>query len=219
MPAHLFLSSEMLQEQVHAAVGVLRSGGVVAIPTDTLYGLAACALDERAVRRIFQVKGRPEGMALPLLVADVGDMDRYAMDVPEIARALAERFWPGALTLVLKKAPFIPDVVTGGKPTVGLRVPDHWVPRAIVRELGAPITGTSANLSGMPGLTTAQAVREQLGGQVDLVVDGGEAPGGVPSTVLDVTATPPRVLRQGAVSAAEIEAVCQTLLAHTRDVP
>ncbi len=215
MPAHLFPSSEMLQEQVRAAVRVLRSGGVVAIPTDTLYGLAACALDEQAVRRIFRLKGRPEGMALPLLVADAGDLDRYAMDVPEIARALAERFWPGALTLVLRKASIIPDVVTGGKPTVGLRVPDHWVPRAIVRELGAPITGTSANLSGMPGLTTAQAVREQLGGQVDLVVDGGEAPGGVPSTVLDVTASPPRVLRQGAVPAAEIAAVCQTLLAHT----
>ncbi len=215
MPAHLFPSSEMLQEQVRAAVRVLRSGGVVAIPTDTLYGLAACALDEQAVRRIFRLKGRPEGMALPLLVAYAGDLDRYSMDVPEIARALAERFWPGALTLVLRKASIIPDVVTGGKPTVGLRVPDHWVPRAIVRELGAPITGTSANLSGMPGLTTAQAVREQLGGQVDLVVDGGEAPGGVPSTVLDVTASPPRVLRQGAVPAAEIAAVCQTLLAHT----
>lgn len=219
MPAHLFPSSEMLQEQVHAAVRVLRRGGVVAIPTDTLYGLAACALDEQAVRRIFRLKGRPEGMALPLLVADAGDLDRYATDAPEIARALAERFWPGALTLVLKKAPIIPDVVTGGKPTVGLRVPDHWVPRAIVRELGAPITGTSANLSGMPGLTTAQAVREQLGDRVDLVLDGGEAPGGVPSTVLDLTATPPRVLRQGAVSAAEIEAVCNITLAQARDLP
>ena len=140
-----------LENDVRPAVDILKSGGVVAIPTDTLYGLAACALDRTAVERVFRLKGRSQGVPLPLLLAEPEDIFRYAVDIPEAARALMERFWPGPLTLVFKKAASISDVVSGGHDTVALRVPDHVVPRAIVRGLGAPITGTSANRTGGPG--------------------------------------------------------------------
>lgn len=199
---------EALQGQVESAIGLLKKGRVVAIPTDTLYGLAALAFDKRAVERVFRLKGRPKGMALPLLLAEADDILKCATDVPEVAWELTTRFWPGALTLVLKKAHAVPAAVTGGQGTVALRVPDHWVPRFLAGELGAPITGTSANRSGSPGLTTAQAVRAEFGKEIDLVIDGGVAPGGLASTVLDLTGPRPRLLRQGAVSQGEIEAIC-----------
>lgn len=202
-----FSRYEAIEDQIESAVRVIQSGGVIAIPTDTLYGLAACAFDVAAVERVFQLKGRPAGMALPLLLADADDTLKCAVDVPEVAWKLAERFWPGALTLVLKKASIVPDTVTAGMDTVALRVPDHHVPRAIARKLKAPITGTSANLSGSSGLTTAQAVREAFGSKLDLIVDAGETQGSVASTVLDLTGKRPRILRQGAISPDEIEAV------------
>ena len=134
--------------QATDAVSVLRRGGVVAVPTDTLYGLAVSALDVAAVERLFRIKGRPESRAMPLLLADAADIDRYAAEVPQVAWALAEAFFPGALTLVLRRGDVVPEAVTGGLDTVAVRVPDHPVPRTIVRELGAPITGTSANRTG-----------------------------------------------------------------------
>ena len=201
-------SAEALQGQVHAAVEVLRRGGVVAIPTDTLYGLAACALDEAAVRRTFQLKRRPEGLPVPLLIAEIEDVSRWARNVPEIGWLLAGRFWPGALTIVLQRSKTVPAVVCGGKETVGLRVPDHWVPRAIVRQLGAPITGTSANRSGEPGFASARAVRDEFGQEIDMVVEAVEGPRGTPSTVLDLSEGRPRILRHGAVSRREIEEAC-----------
>ena len=197
-----------LRSQVEAAISVLMDGGVIAVPTDTLYGLAASAFDEAAVDRLFRIKGRPKSMALPLLLADPADMTAYAVDSPEVALRLAETFFPGPLTLVLRKGSNVPDVVTGGAPTVAVRVPDHWVPRAVVRGLGAPITGTSANRTGMPGLTTAEAVRQQLGDEIDYVVDGGRCPLGTPSTVLDVTGPAPIIVREGAVSRRRIEEIC-----------
>jgi L-threonylcarbamoyladenylate synthase len=203
-----FRPHKALQEQVNTAVSILRGGGVVAIPTDTLYGLAAHALNNAAVERVFQLKGRPKGMALPLLLAEPEEVSRYAVDVPEVAWALAERFWPGALTLVLKKADIVSDLVSGGMDTVALRVPDHWVPRYIIRDLGAAITGTSANLSGRPSLMTAQAVRDEFGDKLDMVIDVGQATGGVASTVLDLTGERPRILRQGSVSLGQIEETC-----------
>jgi len=190
-----------LQQQVEAALSVLRREGVVAYPTDTLYGLGANAFSLRAVRRVFETKGRRADMALPLLLADASDVDRVAIDIPPLARALAERFWPGPLTLVLRRASTIPDLVTGGRGTVAVRVPDHPVPRALARGLGAPITGTSANPSGGPDPRTAEDVRRGLGALVDYVIDGGPAPVGRPSTVLDLTGPEPRVLRQGALDA------------------
>ena len=195
-------------KQIETAINTLRDGGVVAIPTDTLYGLAACAFDETAVAKVFELKGRPAGMALPLLLADVEDAHKCAVDLPPTFERLAARFWPGALTLIARKSDAVPYAVTAGMDTVGLRVPDHPLARSVARLLGAPITGTSANRSGMPGLTTAQAVRDEFGDAIEYVLDGGDAPGGVASTVLDLSGDTPRILRQGAIGRDEIEAVC-----------
>lgn len=195
-------------KQIETAINTLRSGGVVAIPTDTLYGLAACAFDETAVAKVFELKGRPAGMALPLLLADAGDAHKCAVDLPPAFERLAARFWPGALTLIARKSDAVPYAVTAGMDTVGLRAPDHPVARSVARLLGAPITGTSANRSGMPGLTTAQAVRDEFGDAIGFVLDGGDAPGGVASTVLDLSCDTPRILRQGAIGRDAIEAAC-----------
>lgn len=195
-------------KQIETAINTLRDGGVVAIPTDTLYGLAACAFDETAVAKVFELKGRPAGMALPLLLADAADAHRCAVDLPPIFERLAARFWPGALTLIARKSDAVPYAVTAGMDTVGLRVPDHPLARSVARLLGAPITGTSANRSGMPGLTTAQAVRDEFGDAIGFVLDGGAAPGGVASTVLDLSGDTPRILRQGAIGRDAIEAAC-----------
>ena len=201
-------SAEALQDQIQTAVHILKNGGVVAVPTDTLYGLAACAFEEMAIERVFRLKGRPRGMPLPLLLAEADDISRWAADVPKVARDLARHFWPGALTLVLRRGDMIPHVLCGEAGTAGLRVPDHWVPRSIAQMLGTPITGTSANRSGKPGLTTAKAVRAEFGDEIDMVIDGEETPGGPSSTVLDLTRGQPRILRHGAVSQREIEEVC-----------
>ena len=181
---------------------------MISVPTDTLYGLAASALDGPAVERIYRIKARPRQMALPLLLAEPSEMERYATDVPDVAWRLAERFFPGALTLVLRGSGAVSPAVTAGLDTIALRVPDHWLPRAIVRELGAPITGTSANRSGKPGATTAGAVREQLGGDVDYVVEGGQSPEGSASTVLDLSGPSLVILREGALRRRDIEGVC-----------
>ena len=197
---------DALQRQIETAVDVLANGGVVGIPTDTLYGLAACAFNESAVLKVFELKGRPDGMALPLLLSEAEDAKKCAEEVPLDAITLAEHFWPGALTLVLRKGAEVPYAVTAGLDTVALRVPDHPVPRAVSRALGAPITGTSANLSGRPGLTSAAAVRAEFGDAIDFVLDWGDAPGGVASTILDLCGGEMRVLREGAVSQEDIDA-------------
>ena len=198
----------------------MKRGGVAGIPTDTLYGLAACVFDLNAVARIFDLKGRPADMPIPVLLADVGDLRRCVMgDVSDTVLRLAERFWPGALTMVLNRSAAIPDIVSAGGDTVALRVPDHPVPRQLAEGLGAPITGTSANRSGEPGLTSADAVRDVFRDELDLVVDAGEVLGGVQSTVLDLSRDTPAILRQGAISRAEIEdALGETLTRKTGPV-
>ncbi|MSQ13932.1 MAG: threonylcarbamoyl-AMP synthase [Dehalococcoidia bacterium] len=190
------------------AVDLLREGGVVAYPTDTLYGLGADAFNEAAVERVFVIKGRPHGMPLPLLLADADALAQVASEVPPLARVLAERFWPGALTLVIPRSAKVPELVSGRGWKVGVRVPDHPVPRELARRLGAPITGTSANKSGGPDPRTAADVRSQLGEMVDLVIEGGGLPAGQPSTVLDLTGPSPRIVRAGAISKEALEAAC-----------
>ena len=206
--ASLHHAPEAPQRQLESAARILRGGGVIAIPTDTLYGLAADSLNERAVRRVFRLKGRPSGMALPLLMADTADLAHWTLDVPDAAWALAQRFWPGALTLVLRKANTIPDVVSGGMDTIALRVPAHEVPRAIAAALGRPITGTSANRTGRPGMTSADDVRRELADDLDLLVEGECAQGALASTVLALTGARPTILRAGAVTREAIEEVC-----------
>ncbi len=203
-------------QQVREAVKVLRRGGVVAFPTDTLYGLGAWAFSREGVERIFVIKGRPSSMALPLLLAEASQLAEVAAEVPDVAWTLVRRFWPGALTLVLRKAPSIPDLVTGGEPTVAVRIPDHPVARELVRLLGAPITGTSANRTGAPPARTAQEVVQQLGDAVDLVVDGGECPLGSPSTVVDCSQRSWRILREGAISREALEEVLGAPFTATR---
>lgn len=188
-----------LTSQIDKAVDILKTGGIVAYPTDTVYGLGADAFNADAVAKIYRVKKRSRDMPLPLLIADAGQVALVAGAVSHYAHVLMERFWPGGLTLVLFKAASLPYIVTVGSDKVAVRVPDHIVPLAIIRKLGKPIIGTSANVSNKPSPVTAQGVEEQLDGQVDLIIDGGRCPGGVESTVVDVTGDVPVVLRRGIV--------------------
>lgn len=180
------------------AAAVLRGGGLVAFPTETFYGLGAAALDPRAVRRVFALKGRPETKPLLVLVDSLQMAERIATLTPA-ARALAARHWPGALTLVVQARAGVPREVTAGTGTIGVRVSSHEVARGLVSALGAPVTAPSANPSGLEPPTTAAGVLAHFKDEIELVLDGGATPGGVPSTVLDATVEPPRILRQGAV--------------------
>ena len=168
-----------LEKQIKKAISILKKGGVVAYPTDTVYGLGACMTDTAAVDRIFQVKGRPKGMALPVLLADKVQMESIVTSVPLSALRLADEFFPGALTIILPKSDIVPDIITGGGRTVAFRIPDHPVPLALIKGLGKPIVGTSANLSGQPSALTAGEVQAQIGDKIDMVIDGGSCPGGI----------------------------------------
>lgn len=203
---------EALQGQIRAAADALRKGGVIAIPTDTLYGLAASVFNGPAVRHIYRLKGRPDDSPLPVLIDSIERVSQCAVGVSDTAWRLMEKFWPGALTIVLRRTPKMSTVVSGGQDSVALRIPDHPVPRAIVGELDAPITGTSANRTGGHGLTTAQAVKFEFGSEIDLVVEG-QAVAGFPSTVIDLTETNPSVLRVGALCTSDIEEFLQVSLA------
>jgi len=201
-----------IQEQIERGISVLRQGGLVAFPTDTVYGLGACASLRQAVERVYRVKRRPRNMAFPLLLAHTSQIGEVADSVPQIAWLLVRNFLPGALTLVLHKSSSVPDVITGGGITVAVRIPAHPVPVALAEGLGAPIVGTSANLSGKPSALTADEVYSQLGDKIDLVIDGGRCPGGRESTVVDVTGEVPVVLREGAISREELERVCGNIV-------
>src|SRR5437763_8542920 len=192
---------------IASAADVLRSGGLVAFPTETVYGLGANALDADAVGRIFAAKGRPAANPIIVHVADAAGVGAVVADWPDAAARLAERFWPGPLTLVLPKRDAVPDVVTAGGPTVAVRVPAHPVAHALLRAAGVPVAAPSANRSSELSPTTAGHVLHGLGGRIDLILDAGPCPGGIESTVLDVTNDPPRLLRPGLVTPAQIEAV------------
>jgi L-threonylcarbamoyladenylate synthase len=197
-----------VQQQVEAGIFILKQGGIVAFPTDTVYGLGACASIPQAVERIYQVKERPRNMALPLLLAHISQISEVAEFVPQVAWLLADKFLPGALTIVLYKAKSVPDIITAGGKTVAIRVPAYPVPVALAQGLGVPIVGTSANLSGKPSALTAGEVHSQFGDKLDLVINGGRCPGGRESTIVDVTGEVPVVLREGAVSREELQRVC-----------
>lgn len=192
------------KEAIDAAARVLAEGGLVAFPTDTVYGVGAHAFQPDAVERIYVAKIRPRDKAIPILLAQPDDLVLVAEGITEAAWLLAERFWPGGLTLVLPKKTSVPDVVSAGGPTVAVRAPDHPVPLALIAALGVPLAATSANLSGHPSPVTAPEVVAELGGRIELILDGGQCPGGVPSTVLDLTTDPPAILRAGVIAAKEI---------------
>jgi L-threonylcarbamoyladenylate synthase len=182
------------------AVEVLRGGGVIAFPTDTVYGVGAHGLLNDAVERLYAVKGRPAEKAIPLLLASAAEVESVARDISPAARALMRRFWPGALSIILKKQPHLPPAVSSTD-TVAVRVPAHPVVHDLIRALGAPLAATSANRSGEPELLDAQAIAGVLGGALDLILDGGRCSGGVPSTVVDASGATLRVLRVGSIAA------------------
>jgi len=203
--------SAILCEQVEQAIEILKKDGVVAYPTDTVYGLGASIASAKGVERVYVVKSRPREMAFPLLVASVEQMDSLAGGVAPAARCLIEAFLPGALTLVFKAASSVPGYLKTKEGTVALRIPAHPVPIALIEGVGAPIVGTSANLSGCPSTLTAEEVGSQLNGRADLIIDGGRCPG-TESTIVDVTGVVPVILRAGAISKAEIEKACGRVL-------
>ena len=196
------------KKQIEQAVVVLKKDGVVAYPTDTVYGLGAAMNNLNAVERIFEVKGRPKGMALPLLAADREQIRKIAKNIPETAWQLIDKFMPGGLTIILQKADNVADIITGGSKTIGVRIPNHPIPIALIKGLGQPIVGTSANLSGQPSALTAEEVARQIGDRVDMIIDGGRSPGGVESTVVNLSGEKPKIIRVGAISPEEIKLIC-----------
>lgn len=199
-PAALALAAEMLLQ-----------GQVVVFPTDTVYGIGAHAFRPEAVARIFAVKERPARMPIPLLLPDPAAMEIVCIDIPDVAWEIADHFWPGGLSLVLRRAPTVPDAVTAGGPTVAVRVPDHSDIREICRRLGAPLAATSANRHGQPPSVSADEAEAALGADIPLLLDGGTCPGGMASTVLDLTVSPPAILRTGPVRAEALYAVLSNI--------
>ena len=194
-----------VEEKISAAAKILQEGGLIGLPTETVYGLAANGLNEEAVKRIFVAKGRPQDNPLILHVTGPQWLPRYCEDIPPLAYVLARKFWPGPLTMILKRKAIVPDVTTAGLDTVGVRCPNHPVTLAILREAGVPVAAPSANASGRPSCTSAQDVLEDMDGKIDGVVDGGPCTVGVESTILDLTVTPPRLLRPGGLSLEALE--------------
>jgi L-threonylcarbamoyladenylate synthase len=199
---------ELFQKAVQRASELLRAGEVVALPTETVYGLAANALDENAVAKIFQIKGRPQNNPIIVHVAGNEMAKNCAINFPELAEKFSKSFWPGPLTLVLARAEKIPKIVTAGGETVGIRWPSHPFIQAVIRECGFPLAAPSANLSNQISPTNAEHVRAQLGGKIPLIVDGGQSQVGIESTVLDLTVSPPQILRPGMIQSESLAAVC-----------
>ena len=192
--------------EIERAVEILKAGGLVAFPTETVYGLGADASNAHAVGRIFEAKGRPADHPLIVHLAAADQLAQWAVAIPATARQLADRFWPGPLTLILKRAPGVIDEVTGGQDTVGLRVPSHPVAQALLHGFGSGVAAPSANRFGRISPTTAQHVRDELGERVDLILDGGACEVGIESTIVDLSAAVPALLRPGRISAEQIEA-------------
>jgi len=185
--------------QIKRCASVLQAGGIAAYPTDTVYGLGTDVYNDSAVKRIFAAKQRPVTLPLPILIGDLSQLNELAADIPSFARKLMTEFWPGALTIVFNKAPALNSPALAGNSRIGVRLPGHAVTLRLIQEAECPIVGTSANLHNHPAPLTAAEVREQIGTVVDFILDGGPCPGGVESTIVDVTADPPVILRTGAI--------------------
>lgn len=188
------------KNRLNQVVAIIKRGGLVGIPTETVYGLGANGLDPNAVHAIFAAKGRPQDNPLILHIPDPSWLARYCQDIPETAYTLAQRFWPGPLTIILKRKPTVPDAVTAGLDTVGMRCPDCAVTRSIIAAADVPVAAPSGNTSGRPSPTTAAAMLEDMDGKIDAIVDAGPCTVGVESTIIDLTASPPRLLRPGGVT-------------------
>ncbi len=194
----------MTHDDVARAVDVLRAGGVVAIPTETVYGLAADVASPAAIARVYAIKGRPADHPLIVHVHELDALEGYVAEITPALRILAARFWPGPLTVVVARGPRTPRSVTGGQETVAVRIPDHPVTRAILAAFGGAVAAPSANRFGRISPTRAEHVRADIGADVDLIVDGGQARVGVESTIVDLTGAVPAVLRAGAITASQL---------------
>src|SRR5687767_12969806 len=185
------------EDTLPRALAVLSAGGLVAFPTDTVYGVGALAFDGKAIESIYAAKDRPVEKAIPILLSDLRELEKVAIDIPEVALKLASRFWPGPLTILIPKRADLPESVSASA-TVGVRVPDHEIARALLRVAG-PMAVTSANISGKQSPISAEEVQRQLGGRIPLIVDGGKTPGGIPSTLVDCTTPELKILREGPI--------------------
>lgn len=181
------------------AVQCLKSGGIIAIPTDTVYGLAGDPFNPDAVQRLYTVKGRPDGKPIPLVLSSVADVHRVSQNLPEFFFHLTDRFWPGGLTIVIEAKGLLPVLTAGGN-TVGVRIPDNPLLLQILRAFGGPAAITSANLSGEPPATSPGEIGEDLASRINMIVDGGKTPGPIPSTVYDISVSPPVIRRHGVIS-------------------
>ena len=197
--------THMNRDVIEKAGDILKKGGLVAFPTETVYGLGADALNEEAAQKIYAAKGRPSDNPLIVHIADMEALDRITEEVPEAAQKAAEAFWPGPLTMILKKSREVPKGTTGGLDTVAVRMPDHEIAREIIREGGGYIAAPSANTSGRPSPTEAGHVASDMEGRIDMIIDGGAVEIGVESTILDMTVIPPMILRPGAVTEEMLE--------------
>jgi L-threonylcarbamoyladenylate synthase len=189
------------------AAEILKSGGLVAFPTETVYGLGANALDESASIKIYSAKGRPSDNPLIVHISEISDIEALAQDIPDTAYQLAQTFWPGPLTMILKKKVCVPDKTTGGLDTVAIRLPANEIARRLIKESGVFVAAPSANLSGKPSPTTAQHVFNDMDGKIDMIIDGGSATLGLESTIVDLSGTVPAILRPGCITKAMLENV------------
>jgi len=207
----------MNHQDIAQAAAILKRGGLVAFPTETVYGLGADADNPAAVKRLYAVKGRPAAHPVIVHLADAAQLPQWAREVPEAARKLVAAFWPGPLTLILKRAPRVGDAITGGQDTVGLRVPAHPVARALLAAFGGGVAAPSANRFGHVSATTAEHAREEFDGSIDLVLDGGPCEVGLESTIVDVSGERPMLLRPGRISAEDVERALGAPLATRTD--
>ena len=187
-------------EKINEVADILKNGGIVAIPTETVYGLAGNALSAESAEKIFKAKGRPSDNPFIVHISELSEWDDLVESIPEPAKELAEKFWPGPLTIILPKSDKIPLTVSGGLSTVGVRMPSHEIARAIIKKAGIPLAAPSANTSGKPSPTCADHVKEDLMGRIDAIVDGGESDVGVESTVISLAVSPPRLFRPGGIT-------------------
>ena len=197
-----------------AAADIIKNGGLVGVPTETVYGLAANGLDASAVSKIYAVKGRPEAKPISLLVWGMADVEKFCRDIPDMAYRLAEKFWPGPLTMVLKKSENVPDIVTAGGDTVGVRCPDHPKTRKLIKLAGVPLAAPSANVSGQPSPKSAADVLTVFEGEINAIIDGGTCTVGIESTIIDLTADVPALLRRGGLSLEDVENVLGQKTTH-----
>ena len=200
-------TQRLTQADAALAAEILRQGGLVGIPTETVYGLGANGLDPEAVSHIFQAKGRPQDNPLILHIPEASWLERYCKEIPLTAYQLAQAYWPGPMTMILKRKDIVPDVVTAGMDTVGMRCPSHPLCREIIALSQVPVAAPSGNTSGRPSPTTAEHMLEDMNGKIDAIVDGGPCSVGVESTIIDLTCQPPRLLRPGGITLEQLESV------------